>query len=157
MVNVEENQYIYNFPRPMITVDVAIFSKDLHWVLLIKRKNDPFKDNYAMAGGYLNMDETIETAAKRELKEETGLDIPVLKFNKYYDGIERDPRGRTITFCFYAMIDKKLNKNIKAKDDAISVDWLKIEDIMNLNIAFDHKTCIMDAYKKALGDKQCRL
>ena len=108
----------YKFPKADITVDVIIVNKKDE-MLLVKRKNEPYKDCWAIPGGYLNVGkESIEDAARREVKEETDLDTMV-KFWNYYDTPDRDPRGVTITMVFIALV---LNDVVAtAGDDAKEV------------------------------------
>ena len=87
--------YSYNYPRPALTVDALILKKETAEVLLIQRGQEPFKDQWALPGGFVDMDELLETACLRELEEETGLKLDKLSQFKTYDAIDRDPRGRT--------------------------------------------------------------
>lgn len=128
-----------------ITVDAVIFYKHQQSlrVLLIKRKNEPFKNKYAFPGGFVDDEELVIVACQRELKEETGLHINTedLKFINYYDAPQRDPRGRTLTFAFAAIVYEE--KVVKGQDDAAKANWIDIKDIENL--AFDHDTIFRDA------------
>ncbi|WP_445159351.1 NUDIX domain-containing protein [Mesohalobacter salilacus] len=128
-----------------ITADAIIFYKynKMLKVLLIKRKNEPFKNRYAFPGGFVDNGEVVIEACQRELKEETGLkiDIDDLRFINYYDQPDRDPRGRTITFAYAAIIAEE--KLIKGSDDAETAEWVDIKDIKNL--AFDHRAILKDA------------
>ena len=114
-------------------------------VLLIKRKNEPFKNVYAFPGGFVDQGELVIEACQRELAEETGLSIKTeeLKFVNFYDKPQRDPRERTITFAFTAIIENEVN--VKGKDDAKTAKWKDIKDLEHL--AFDHKTIFEDALK----------
>ena len=134
----------YKFPKADITVDVIIVNKKDE-MLLVKRKNEPYKDCWAIPGGYLNVGkESIEDAARREVKEETDLDTMV-KFWNYYDTPDRDPRGVTITMVFIALV---LNDVVAtAGDDAKEVKWVKIDEVLNENLAFDHKKIITEFMK----------
>ncbi len=126
-----------------VTVDSVIFKKaeGTTKLLLIKRKNDPFKNSWALPGGFLEEDESLENGAKRELKEETGIEIESLKqFNTYGD-IQRDPRGRTISIAFIGILTKE--SQIVAGDDAAEAKWFYLEELPNL--AFDHFQIIQDA------------
>lgn len=134
-------QSIYN------TVDAVIFLKENNqlFILLIRRKNEPYKDHWALPGGFVDTNELVVEACKRELKEETGLDLKSedLHFSNYYDKIDRDPRSRTITFAFTAYIDKR--KEVKGDDDAVEAKWFEVQDLPKL--AFDHFEIIEDAKK----------
>ncbi|WP_348661976.1 NUDIX hydrolase, partial [Croceibacter atlanticus] len=128
-----------------ITTDAVIFStlSNTDYVLLIQRKNDPFKDEWALPGGFLETDETFETGAKRELKEETGLDVKALKQIGVFGAIGRDPRGRTISIAFVGTISS--TPKVEAADDAKNAKWWPLNNLPNL--AFDHSEIIAKALK----------
>ncbi|OFX24789.1 MAG: NUDIX hydrolase [Bacteroidetes bacterium GWA2_31_9] len=132
--------FTYEYPRPALTADCIILHKlgKSFELLLIKRKHEPFENHWALPGGFMDMDETIENAASRELLEETGLIIENLKQFKTYSSINRDPRGRTVSVIFYGFVDE--NQLPKAGDDATEVKWFNINDLPKL--AFDHETII---------------
>ena len=129
----EKKKYYYDYPRAAITVDIIIIKDNK--LLLIKRANNPFKDMWALPGGFMDMDEELETAAKRELLEETGLNVDLISQFKTYSSINRDPRHRTISTVFYYITNEDLST--KAGDDASDVQWFSINDLPVL--AFDHK------------------
>ena len=115
-------QYTYDYPRPAVTTDCVLFSRDERnelSVLLIERGGEPYKGCWAFPGGFLEMDETVEEGASRELQEETGLIISsgngLLKQLGCYSKVDRDPRGRVITIAFYALV---LKAAVKGNDDA---------------------------------------
>jgi len=139
--------YTYRYPRPSVTADIAVFGKhDQKTVLLlIQRKNDPFKDMWALPGGFMDMEETLEAAASRELNEETGLEGIVLKQFKTYSAIDRDPRQRTITTIFVAMLDQK-PEGLSAGDDAADLLWFDIHELPEL--AFDHSEIVQEILKE---------
>lgn len=127
-----------------VTVDAVVFTilnKELR-ILLIKRKNEPFKGKFALPGGFVDLDENLEDAAKRELEEETGVKNIFLKKLHAFGEINRDPRGRIITIPFYALIDGEKIK-INASTDAELARWFPVYDLPEL--AFDHKKIIDDA------------
>lgn len=128
-----------------ITTDAVIFStlSNTDYVLLIQRKNDPFKDEWALPGGFLETDETFETGAKRELKEETGLDLKALKQIGVFGAIGRDPRGRTISIAFVGTFPG--TPKVEAADDAKNAKWWPLNNLPNL--AFDHSEIIAKALK----------
>lgn len=140
--------YTYSYPRPAVTVDAMVFKglgKDLQ-VLLIKRKHEPFKDMWALPGGFMDMDETLEAAVYRELKEETGIEgVPLEQF-RAFSGLDRDPRGRTISVVFYGHATPEKNLKIKASDDAIMAEWHHIHQLPKL--AFDHQQVLNQAMKE---------
>jgi len=133
--------YTYAYPRPAVTVDIIVTRtlKDLSQILLIERKNQPFKNQWALPGGFVDIDEEIEDAAYRELKEETS--ISEIKLNQFrtFGKPGRDPRGRTISIIYYGkLINEK--QNIEAGDDAQNLKWFSIDDLPEL--AFDHNYII---------------
>ncbi len=110
-------------------------------VLLIKRKNEPFKEMWALPGGFIKDDEDLEDAAKRELEEETGIKVKLMEQVKAFGAPGRDPRGRTISIAFLSRIHKE--ENLKAGDDAMEAKWFDVEDLPEL--AFDHVDIIKAA------------
>jgi 8-oxo-dGTP diphosphatase len=135
---VEKEKYIYEWPRPMVTVDAVIFkrSQNKTALLLIKRKNDPFAGKWAFPGGFVDMDEELEDAVARELAEETNLKGIDLEQMHTFGKVGRDPRGRQITIAFIGFTDEN-NANIKAGDDAAQAKWFDINDLPQ-EMAFDH-------------------
>lgn len=137
--------YTYDYPRPAVTTDCVIFCYDDFdnpKVLLIRRANEPYKDHWAFPGGFLDMDETADECAIRELKEETGLFISPEELVQIgaFTKVDRDPRGRTITIAFCTIIDSE--SQVKGLDDAADARWFPIENLPPL--AFDHED-ILDA------------
>lgn len=134
--------YTYKYPRPALTTDALIFGYDENTqdlkLLLIQRLNEPFKNMWALPGGFVDMDETVETGAVRELQEETNLKNVELEQLITASKVDRDPRGRTVSVVFWALINK--NDDIKAQDDAKDVRWFSISDLPKL--AFDHAEII---------------
>ncbi len=132
---------------PLVTVDIIIFTvmeKDLK-VLLIKREIDPFKEKWAMPGGFIKIDEPLEEAAKRELYEETSVKDVYLEQLYTFGGIGRDPRARVITVSYFALINSNEVK-IKASSDASDVRWYAVKQLPEL--AFDHRKIIEYALKR---------
>ena len=127
--------YTYDYPRPAVTTDCVIFGydgKELK-VLLIERGIEPFKGCWAFPGGFLNMDEDALAGARRELKEETGLeDVFIEQFHTFSEP-GRDPRGRVITIAHYALV--KIQE-VEGGDDAAQARWFPIGEVPPL--AFDH-------------------
>ena len=127
--------YTYDYPRPAVTTDCVIFGydgKELK-VLLIERGIEPFKGCWAFPGGFIDMDEDALAGARRELKEETGLEDAFIEQFHTFSEPGRDPRGRVITIAHYALV--KIQE-VEGGDDAAQARWFPIEEIPPL--AFDH-------------------
>jgi 8-oxo-dGTP diphosphatase len=125
-----------------LTVDAVIFAEraGVKNVLLIQRKNPPFQDQWALPGGFVEDDEDLETAARRELKEETGIDADDLKQVGAFGKPGRDPRGRTVSVAFQGIVAFQM---AEADTDAKAVDWHPIDGLPDL--AFDHNEIISQA------------
>lgn len=137
-----EEHYCYKYPRPSVTADCIVFTKEsTPKVLLIERGDEPFKGYWAFPGGFLNMDETTEQCAIRELKEETGLEVDKVKEMGTYSKVDRDPRGRTITVAYMAMVEKPME--LMGHDDAAKAQWFSIDNLPEM--AFDHDEIMKDA------------
>ncbi len=132
-------EYCYKYPRPAYTVDAAIIIKNK--ILLIRRANNPYRGKWALPGGFVDMDETPEAAAQRELKEETNIDNHQLKQFKTYGAIDRDPRHRTISTVYY-YYSQKQEFEPQAGDDAEEAQWFSMDYLPTL--AFDHALIIQD-------------
>ena len=130
----------YKYPRPALTVDNVIMANEKGecYILLIQRKHNPFKNSWALPGGFVDVDEPIENAALRELKEETGITGITLEFLNYFDEPGRDPRQRTISMAFVGIIKTRIEAY--PASDARKAEWFKIENLPDL--AFDHKKII---------------
>lgn len=139
-----KGNYTYEYPRASLTADVVVFTADKSEVLLIKRKNEPYKGAWAFPGGFMDMNETLEQCAYRELKEETNITVDVLYEIGVFSAVDRDPRDRTVTAAYYTFVEDKDKLNVKALDDAAEIEWFRIDNIPTL--AFDHK----DILEKAL-------
>jgi 8-oxo-dGTP diphosphatase len=140
-------QYCYDYPRPCVTVDVVIFTVkqgDLK-VLLIRRGREPFKDRWAIPGGFVEMDETLEQGAVRELEEETGVKGVFLEQLATFGDPRRDPRGRTITVAYYALV-KASRLKPRAADDAAATRWFSMNALPPL--AFDHDKILACALER---------
>lgn len=147
----KEKNFCYKYPHPAVTSDCVIFGFDgvAIKVLLIQRGIEPYKGKWAFPGGFMNIDETVEQCAKRELQEETGLnDVAVEQFYTFSD-VNRDPRERVITVAHYALV--RLSE-VKGGDDAMSAKWFAMNEIPSL--AFDHDRILRMAVNR-LKERIC--
>jgi 8-oxo-dGTP diphosphatase len=146
-----ELKFCYKYPHPAVTADCVIFGFDgvSIIVLLIQRGIEPFKGKWAFPGGFMNIDETVEDCAKRELEEETGLkNASVEQFYTFSD-VNRDPRERVITVAHYALV--RLSE-VKGGDDALMARWFSMNEIPSL--AFDHELILRMAVNR-LKERIC--
>jgi 8-oxo-dGTP diphosphatase len=131
------------YKNPTPTVD-AIIQKNSQ-ILLVKRKKDPFKGYLVLPGGFVNEGERVEDAAKREIKEETSLDIELIGILGVYSEPKRDPRGHIMSTVFIGKISESSDKiDALAQDDAVAIEWLNLEEVDNTRFGFDHKKIISD-------------
>ncbi len=140
--------FTYDYPRMLVTVDALVFLKDTfnsYKILLIVRKNNPFKGYFALPGGFVDMDETLKDAATRELLEETGLKGVELNQLYAFDSIDRDPRGRNLCVAFYGITSVE-NSTVTASDDAEKALWFDVKNLPKLG--FDHFEIIQFALNK---------
>jgi len=146
-------QYTYKYPRPAVTTDCVVMTKETTpQVLLIERGLDPYKGCWAFPGGFMNMDETTEQCAIRELEEETGMKVTELQQIGTYSKVDRDPRGRTITVAYLIVVDAPVA--VIGQDDAAKAQWFPIDALPPL--AFDHEDIMKDAirmYQVTRGQK----
>ena len=146
--------YTYKYPRPAVTADCVVITKvsdqgagkEEPKVLLIQRGFEPYKGCWAFPGGFMNMDETAEQCAIRELEEETGLKVSEVRQIGAYSKVDRDPRGRTVTVVYLALVDEPVE--VTGLDDAAKAQWWPLSDLPAL--AFDHADIIKDAVKVCL-------
>ena len=133
-------KYTYEYPRPMLTADCMVTNSKGE-ILLVRRGNDPFKGCWALPGGFMEMDETIEHCAVRELEEETGLRVSEkdIRLIGVYSAPGRDPRGRTVTAAYSVRVG---NETAMAGDDAAEVRWWPLNALPPL--AFDHAQIVSD-------------
>lgn len=148
--------WTYSHPRPALTTDFILLARlpdNRTYLLLVKRKNPPFQDCFAFPGGFTEEDETLEWCAVRELREETGIrlkdwDAQAVPFKPYSEP-DRDPRGRTVTMVYYAILDCETLPRAEAKDDASEAAWFDIENLPPL--AFDHEKIWVDFNRTRLS------
>jgi len=133
---------------PALTVDCVIYDPQGR-VLLIRRKNEPFKGAFALPGGFVDIGETVEAGCRREVREETGLEVSDLRLVGVYSDPARDPRGHTVSAAFLARLPAAVSP--MAGDDAAFAAW--VGDWRAHPLAFDHAQILEDAEKilSALG------
>ncbi|HLF53730.1 MAG TPA: NUDIX domain-containing protein [Candidatus Nanoarchaeia archaeon] len=135
------------YEKPSVTVDIVIFTiqnNDLK-VLLVKRDVEPFKDKWAIPGGFVRMDESLEDAAKRELQEETGVKNVYLEQLYTFGDPKRDPRGRVITVSYIALVNSE-NIKLEATTDVSEAQWFSVKKLPS--VAFDHSKILDYALKR---------
>ena len=144
--------YTYEYPRPALTVDCVIFGLDENdlKVLLIERAHEPFEGYWAFPGGFVDMEETTEAAAKRELWEETGIENMFLEQLYTFSAVNRDPRGRVVSIAYYALVKLSNYKSqVHASSDAKKAEWFSVNSLPSL--AFDHAEIIEVALQRLKG------
>ncbi|HLO48597.1 MAG TPA: NUDIX domain-containing protein [Kamptonema sp.] len=137
--------YTYEFPRPALTVDCVVFGLDRDQILkimLIQRKLPPFEGQWALPGGFVRLEETLEAAARRELREETSIENVFLEQLYTFGDVDRDPRDRIVTVAYYALINL-LEHRIEAKTDATGAAWFPTTKKPPL--PFDHEQILATA------------
>jgi 8-oxo-dGTP diphosphatase len=138
-------KYVYEWPRPAVTVDVVIVTREAKpRVLLIRRGHEPFKGMWAIPGGFVEIDEALDVAARRELFEETGVKAKDLVQLHTFGDPKRDPRGRNISVAYLALVNAE-DLQPRAGDDAAEVGWFSLARPPKL--AFDHKDILAVARK----------
>lgn len=145
-----EGEFCYRYPRPAVTVDMAVFAWVDHSlrVLVIRRRGEPFAGCWALPGGFVEPEESFEAAARRELKEETSLTIrSPLRFVGVYGEPGRDPRGWTISIA-HAVACRAQGRHVEGGDDAAETRWLPL-DHPGESLAFDHEL-ILSAAREVL-------
>lgn len=142
--------YTYAYPHPAVTTDCVVFGlddEDLK-VLLIRRDLEPYKGKWALPGGFVQIDESLEDAARRELKEETGLENIFLEQLYTFGDPDRDPRERVITVAYYALVNL-IDHDLRAASDASDARWFPVESPPRL--AFDHAKILETALARLKG------
>lgn len=150
----EEGKYCYKYPHPAVTTDCVVFGFDGQRlnVLLIERGGEPYKGYWAFPGGFMNIDETAEQGAARELNEETGLRLDNLRQFGTFTEVNRDPRERVITIAFYALTEKS---DVRGGDDAAKAQWFPLDEMPPL--AFDHDHILRKAIERLKEDQNLNL
>ncbi|MCU0389765.1 MAG: NUDIX hydrolase [Thermoflexibacter sp.] len=144
--------YTYEYPRPALSVDCVIFGLDENElkVLLIERGHDPYAGCWAFPGGFVDMDETTEAAAKRELWEETGLQNMFMEQLYTFSDVHRDPRGRVVSVAYYALVKlSDVKDQVSASSDAQKAEWFPVNSLPAL--AFDHAKIFDTAFTRLKG------
>lgn len=145
-------KFCYDHPRPALTVDCVVFGldgQDLK-VLLIRRKAEPFAGKWALPGGFVEIEEPLEVAARRELEEETGLTGVALEQLYTFGDPGRDPRGRTVSVAYFALVNLAEHRPVVGASDASEARWFSYSSLPPL--AFDHSEIVETAYRR-LKDK----
>ncbi|MFZ5876443.1 MAG: NUDIX hydrolase [Nitrospirota bacterium] len=139
--------FTYEYPHPAVTTDIVIFTirDEQLKVLLIKRSGQPYRGKWALPGGFVGMDESLEQSAARELEEETGVSGVYLEQLYTFGEPRRDPRERVITVAYYALIPSD-RLSIRAATDAEAVGWFAMDDVPTL--AFDHRDILAMAHQR---------
>ena len=143
--------YSYEYPRPALAVDCVVFGLDENdlKVLLIQRRLQPFQHAWALPGGFVRLDETLDEAARRELSEEAGVtDVYLEQLYTFGAPLDRDPRERVVTVAYYALA-KLSDHRIRAATDAMGVGWFALDDLPKL--AFDHDSIVESAHERLRG------
>ncbi len=142
--------YKYEYARAALTIDCVVFGLDEEdlKILLIQRDIEPFEGRWALPGGFVRLDETLEESAKRELEEETGIKKVFLEQLYTFSELERDPRERVISVAYYALVQLS-NHRVKAATDARDAAWFSVNSIPSL--AFDHEKILSLAHERLRG------
>ncbi|MES9966118.1 MAG: NUDIX domain-containing protein [Sedimenticola sp.] len=142
--------HCYKYPHPAVTTDVVVFTirDERLQLLLVKRGGEPYKGSWALPGGFVDIDEDLETCAKRELQEETGVSGVYLEQLYTFGRPDRDPRERVISVAYYALIPSD-RLELRAASDADDADWFPLDELPTL--AFDHNQVIGIAHERLVS------
>jgi 8-oxo-dGTP diphosphatase len=144
-----------NIRNPIPTIDIIIQGKSNDnnnntTILLVKRKKDPFKDYFALPGGFVDKGERVEDAVRREAEEELSVKVEPTNILGVYSDPNRDPRGHIMSITFTARLN---DGDVKVGDDASEIKWVKLDDIDKVKLAFDH-SLILTHYRGWLKSKE---
>ena len=142
--------FTYEYARPALTVDCVVFGLDEDdlKVLLIQRAQEPFKDHWALPGGFAEVGERLDDTARRELEEETSLTNVFLEQLYTFSEADRDPREHVVSVAYYALVNLAEHK-VRANSDARNAAWFSVDDVPRL--AFDHEQILETAYERLRG------
>lgn len=143
--------FSYPYPHPAVTTDVVVFTiRDARLsILLVERANPPFEGNWALPGGFLDIDEDLDTCAARELEEETGISGLYLEQLYTFGATHRDPRERVISVTYYALVPLDALATPRAASDAADVGWHAFDALPPL--AFDHAEIVQMAHRRLVA------
>ncbi len=143
-------KFSYEYPRAALTVDCVVFGLDENdlQVLLIQRDLPPFEGDWALPGGFVRLEESLEEAARRELQEETGIENVFLEQLYTIGTVDRDPRERVVTVAYYALVNLS-DHRVQAATDARNAAWFAVDDVPAL--AFDHPEILEMAHERLRG------
>ena len=155
-----DRKYAYAYPRAASTADAVVFRFDGErlYLLLIRRRNEPYRDCWAFPGGFMEMEETIDACCLRELEEETHITGPYIKQIGTFTAVSRDPRGRVVSTAFYALVRPDIAA--RADDDASELQWYPIDTRLTADrlkeslpeLAFDHMHILRVALQRLRED-----
>lgn len=154
MPGTSAKRFCYEYPRPAVTVDMVVLAHSARGggaILLIRRAKPPFQGRWALPGGFVDIDESLEDAARRELEEETGIRVGELMQVGAFGDPKRDPRGRVIAVAFLAVVRKE-QVSPRGGDDAREAAWFSLKSLPSL--AFDHEQIVQCALRKLRGDSR---
>ena len=143
--------YTSEYPPFAVTVDMVVLADCGRDVLLVRRGAPPYEGALALPGGFVEIDETLDAAARRELAEETGIDVASMAIAQVgaYGKPGRDPRGPTVSVAYVASLDER--RAATAGSDAAAAEWHRIDDLVPEELAFDHGQILADARAATSG------
>lgn len=150
-MRIPNETFSYPYPHPAVTTDVVVFTirEGRLCILLVKRANPPHQGEWALPGGFLDIDEDLDTCATRELEEETGISDVYLEQLYTFGATQRDPRERVISVTYYALLPQDSMADPRAASDALDVAWCPFEELPPL--AFDHSEILHKAHSRLVA------